>query len=124
MSDFKYQAICHTACYWLETYWEPGEVYQGDIPPNKHFSQDGKIDRVVLPRDAAADPRSNDELREFLKSHNVRIPNNAARKTLWGKVNAIELAAEKDALTATKDKFEAVAEEQAKKPPAKTARKK
>ena len=99
MDDFKYSAICHTPCYWLETLWIVGDVYEGDIEPIKHFSQDGKIDKPVAPKMAGDDKRSNVQLRKVLTDSGFKPPKTWTRKQLWAKVCEIETAISKDALT-------------------------
>ena len=66
MGDYKFSATCHTKCYWLNNLWQPGEVYEGNHEPNKHFNQSGKAPELPPP-DAGSDPRSNVQLRKDLK---------------------------------------------------------
>ena len=95
-----YKAICHTKCYWLETLWQIGEVYEGVYEPGKHFSADGKLDNPLPPPDAGADKRSNKEIREILKSKdNSTKPKSWSRKKLWAALNEFETAEGKDELT-------------------------
>jgi hypothetical protein len=98
-----YRGVCHTTCYWLETLWLVGEVYEGDAPPNKHFSIDGKLDVPLPPPDAGGDLRSNIELRQELKRapFNFDAPKNWSRKKLWARLKEFERAEEIDELTST-----------------------
>lgn len=95
----KYTAICHTDCYWKNTLWLVGEVYEGDDPPGKHFSQDGIRKGPRVPLDPGTDPRSNVALRQILKDHGVGVPPNWSRKQMWARVRQIEIAVSKDELT-------------------------
>ena len=105
MGDYKYKAICHTSCYWKETLWQIGEIYEGDDPPNKHFSKSGKTDPTLPPPDAGSDKRSNKQLRiDLKKDHNFSAPKNWTRKQLWGKIAEIERSQSIDALYAEVDK--------------------
>ena len=92
MSEFKYRGICHTTCYWLDTLWEIGEVYEGNIPPNKHFSEDGKKDAALPPPNAGSDRRSNLELREAIEDFGVNVPKSWTRKKLWARLKELEEA--------------------------------
>ena len=71
MGKQKFTAICHTKCYWGETLWHIGEIYEGNmpIPPpaDRWFSADGTTDNPEPPPIAGLDPRTNDELRVALK---------------------------------------------------------
>lgn len=98
----EYTGICHTKCYWLDTIWDIGETYEGSIPPNKHFSTDGKKEVPDPPRNAGSDRRSNIELREALKQHpfNFSAPKSWTRKKLWEKLNDFEIALARDKATA------------------------
>ena len=106
MPDYQYKAICHTKCYWLETLWEVGEVYEGDILPNKHFSLDGSNPNPPPPEIHGDDPRSNLELRIALKKHpyNFTVPKSWSRKQMWNKLKDIERSWELDALTNPEEK--------------------
>ena len=98
MSEYKYEAICHTTCYWLETLWDVGEVYEGNVKPNKHFSRDGiKPDGLPAPT-PGDDARSNDELVKALSAFGVRATKKMGRKKLWSKLVELENAALKDEL--------------------------
>jgi hypothetical protein len=102
MSDYKYKGICHTVCYWLDTLWQVGEVYEGSIPLIKHFSVDGEIDRPLPPPDAGSDPRSNKELRRSLKAdYNFTAPRGYTRKQLWKKLMELESSSAIDELTSS-----------------------
>ena len=103
-----YNAICHTDCYWLETLWKIGNIYEGVIKPNKHFSDDGKIDNPLPPPNPGADKRSNVQLREELQSNfNFKARSKATRKELWSKLQELETASARDALTSDEIKFTA-----------------
>ena len=97
---FKFRATCHTRCFWRDTLWEPGEVYEGDEPPNKHFNETG-VSPEKPPPEAADDPRSNNELRAALKKHpfNFTAPSKWTRKQVWAKLREMEAMYEKDAVT-------------------------
>ena len=100
------RSICHTKCYWKETLWNPGEVYEGkepvEPPADRWFSTDGKVDRPEPPPIPGLDPRSNDELRSTLKMHpfNFTAPKSWKRKQLWDKLTEFETAQARDAATA------------------------
>jgi hypothetical protein len=103
MKEYKYRAVCHTKCYWLNNLWSPGEVYEGDIEPGKHFSADGK-NPGAPPPSAADDPRSNVELRKILKEkYNATKPQNWSRKQLWQALRTLETAEAQDELTNPSD---------------------
>ncbi len=102
MAKYAHRGICHTPCYWKETLWIVGDVYEGDDPPNKHFSSDGEKDPEAPPPDAGSDPRSNLQLRKDLKEHpyNFTAPKSWTRKQMWAKFHEVDRALELDALTA------------------------
>lgn len=109
--DYKYRAICHTKCYWLDTLWEIGEIYDGDIPPNKHFSDDGKTDSSTPPPSPGRDPRPTIELKSILSSapFNYKIPTRWSRKQIWVKLAELESLYARDELTTeSTDSFECV----------------
>ena len=98
-----FKSICHTKCYWKETLWEPGEIYEGeDEAIDRWFSSDGKVDRPAPPPIAGLDPRSNDQLRIDLKEHpfNFTAPKSWTRKQMWEKLSEFETAMARDAATA------------------------
>jgi hypothetical protein len=97
--EYKYEAICFRKCYWLDTLWDIGEVYAGDIPPNKHFNETGKPDAELPPMDAGMDPRPTKELKAMLEALNFKIPTSWSRKRIWKKLVDLEIAIEKDELT-------------------------
>jgi len=101
MSEYPYKAICHTKCYWLDTLWDVGEIYEGEVPPIKHFSQDGVNPDPPPPETFGDDPRSNIELIAALKKHpyNFTAPKSWSRKQIWAKFKELERAWEIDALT-------------------------
>ena len=100
MAKKMYRSICHTKCYWLNNLWKPGQVYEGEIEPGKHFNADGKLDKPLPPANPGDDPRSNAELKMVLKKqHNFTVPTKWLRKQIWGKLKDLELAVSKDALT-------------------------
>ena len=103
---YKYSATCHTKCFWLNNLWMPGEVYEGNEEPIKHFNQSGKAPDLPPP-DAGSDKRSNVQLRAALKKHpfNFTAPTKWIRKQLWAKLQELELAASKDALLSEDEKF-------------------
>ena len=106
MSGYKYKAICHTKCFFKNTLWAPGEVYEGNDPPNKHFNEDGKVHGALPPRDAGMDKRSNEELRAILKKKfGSTKPKSYPRKKLWQTLKDFEAAAARDAATPEEDKF-------------------
>ena len=95
-----YRAICHTTCYWRHTLWNVGDVYEGEEPPNKHFSKDGKTDKPLPPTGPSEDPRSTKQMIAILKEKfNVKVPRTSARKTVWAKLRDYEIAESKDELT-------------------------
>lgn len=97
---YRYKAICHTRCYWLETLWEPGDVYEGDHPANKHFNKTGYLDKDKAPStDAGSDPRSTEELKIRLKLYGMDIDDKWTRKQIWAKLSLADEQAVKDALT-------------------------
>lgn len=100
MSEYKYTAICHTTCYWLNTLWQIGEVYQGDTPPNKHFSESGVKDPALPPPNPGSDGRSTKELREILENYGAKVPSQWSRKKVWSKLQELENAAVRDSQTA------------------------
>jgi hypothetical protein len=105
---YKYSATCHKVCYWKENLWQIGEVYEGNDPPNKHFSKDG-IGPKEEPIDAGQDPMPNVEIKKRLKRHpfNFTVPRKWTRRQMWAKLKEMELAASKDELTNPEDKFSA-----------------
>jgi hypothetical protein len=95
-----YKAVCHTKCYWLETLWQVGEIYEGKIKPIKHFSSDGKIDKPVPPPNPGDDKRSNKEIRDTLRDkYGSTKPMSWSRKKLWAAIHEFETARDKDELT-------------------------
>lgn len=110
MPEYKYKAICHTACYWRENLWTPGEVYEGDLEPNHHFSADGLRNPELPPPDHGADPMPTETIRKILKNkyHSTK-PRNWSRKQLWRTLKDCEAAAERDALTAEAEEREFIA---------------
>lgn len=100
------RSICHTKCYWNETLWKPGEIYEGSepvsFPADRWFSSDGKIEHPEPPPIAGLDPRSNAELRSTLKMHpfNFTAPKSWTRKQMWEKLTEFEHAQARDAATA------------------------
>lgn len=99
MADYKYEATCHTKCYWLDNLWEPGEVYQGNEKPGKHFNQSGEAPELPPPA-PVDDPRSNRELKAaLLDKFDFKAPTKWVRTQIWSKLRDLELAASKDALT-------------------------
>jgi hypothetical protein len=78
--------------------WEIGEVYEGDIPPNKHFSADG-ISTSKAPPSAVDDPRSTKELKENLIAVGMDVPEDWNRKKIWQKHKEMEDSMLKDELT-------------------------
>ena len=100
MSKEGYKAICHTRCYWLDTLWSVGDVYQGSEKPIKHFSSDGEMGRPVAPPVAGDDPRSNVEIRKILKDkYGSTKPSSWSRKQLWAALRAFETAESRDEVT-------------------------
>ena len=99
MAEFR--AICHTTCYKFLTIWHPGDVYEGERDPGKHFSADGKLGKPVPPAEPGFDPRSNKELIAECKKHphNFTVPRSWPRKKIWAKLQDLEIFASKDALT-------------------------
>ena len=100
MSDFAYKGICHTKCYWLNTLWDIGETYEGDLPLIKHFSDDGTKDAALPPPKAGSDPRSNAVLREEIEMMGVSVPKNWSRKKVWARLKELQEAEARDAITA------------------------
>ena len=95
-----YKAVCHTMCYWLETLWRVGDVYEGSNEPNQHFSLDGKIDNPLPPPAASDDPRSNDEIRKTLKDkYGSTKPSSWSRKQIWAALKEFETAESRDEVT-------------------------
>ncbi len=90
----QYRAVCHTACFWENTYWDPGDIYEGVIPPGKHFSADGsppEVDPSI--RRAVDDPRSTVEMRTTLeRSFGEKMPEDATRKQIYSALRKRELA--------------------------------
>ena len=83
-----YKVVCHTKCFWLNTLWEPGDIYEGTDEPardeNKvmrYFSVDGKpphTDKTI--RAAGDDPRSTVEMLVTLsKKFGVEMPHDSLR---------------------------------------------
>ena len=104
MSREGYKAVCHTKCYWQETLWKPGDVYEGSAKPCKHFSEDGKIDKPLPPPMACEDTRSNDEIRSILKDkYGSSKPSSWSRKQLWAALRQFETAESKDESTNPSD---------------------
>ena len=100
MPDYKHKATCHTTCYKFETMWQPGEVYEGDQDPGKHFSPDGVKDPSAPPPDAGSDPRSNKEIRNILqRKYNSTKPKSWNRKKLWAALQEFEMAEGQDEAT-------------------------
>lgn len=99
-NENMYRAVCHTKCYWLETLWKPGDVYEGEFVPNKHFSEDGKIEPNLPPPDHGADRRSTKEIREILETvYDSHYPTDTKRKVLWRALNEFETATDRDFAT-------------------------
>lgn len=95
--EYPYKATCHTKCFWLDTLWEPGNVYEGHEPPNKHFSIDGKKDPEQPPANAGIDPRSTREIRRILRDvYGSTKPKSWTRKQLWQALHEFETGAAKD----------------------------
>ena len=101
---YKYSGTCHTKCFWLDNLWKPGEVYEGDHKPNKHFNSTG-VSPEIPPPTPQDDPRSNKEFRDELKGLGFTAPSKWNRKQLWFKIKELEVAMAKDALTNPEDKF-------------------
>ena len=99
MSD-KIRGVCHTRCYWLETLWEPGEVYEGSDPLCKHFSADGKLDKPIPPPHPGDDPRSTNTIRNILKDkYNSDYPKHWSRKKVWAALIDFETMGSRDETT-------------------------
>jgi hypothetical protein len=98
--EYKYRATCHKKCYWKENLWQVGEIYEGNDPPNKHFSTDGRAPKGE-PIDAGQDPMPNVEIKKRLKKHpfNFTVPRKWTRKQMWAKLKEMEIMESKDALT-------------------------
>lgn len=97
---YKYRAVCHKECYWLENLWKPGEIYEGEMPPGKHFSLEGEEPPEEKPIDPGVDPRPTKELKEKLSSaFNFKVPGSWSRKQIWYKLKDMEIAESKDELT-------------------------
>ena len=97
------KSVCHTKCYWRETLWDIGAIYEGSSPPpERWFSSDGKVEHPPPPPIPGLDPRSNVELRESLKKHpfNFSAPKSWTRKKLWEKLNDFEIDLARDKATA------------------------
>jgi hypothetical protein len=97
----EYREVCHTECYWLNTLWHVGEVYEGNLKPEFHFSEDGKLDKPLPPPEPGLDPRSNKVLRATLRKapFNFDAPKEWSRKKVWAKLQEFERAEEMDELT-------------------------
>jgi len=94
-----YKGICHTTCYWKNTLWNVGEIYEGDEPFNKHFSVSGVREEPIIAPTPGDDPRSNVELRAVLQNDfNFRAPKNWTRKQIWNRLYELGNAQSKDAL--------------------------
>ena len=104
MAKKMYKAICHTKCFWLDTLWQPGEVYEGEFEPGKHFNADGKLDKPLPPANPGDDARSNAKLKDELQKHNFKAPTKWGRKQLWAKLKDLEMARDKDELTDKTDR--------------------
>ena len=97
---FKFKKVCHTKCYKFATLWKPGDVYEGDADPGKHFSDDGEPDAHLPPPGPGSDPRTTAQIREILeKRFNSRKPQSWTRKQLWHALRDYEEKAERDELT-------------------------
>ena len=100
MSKEGYKAVCHTKCYWLETLWEVGDVYEGSEKPCKHFSKDGEIGKPVAPPMACEDTRSTKEIIRLLKDkYNSQKPSSWSRQKLWAALRDFENAESRDEST-------------------------
>ncbi len=100
MSKEGYKAVCHTRCYWLETLWEVGDVYEGSIEPKYHFSKDGELDKPVAPPMACEDTRSTKEITRLLKDkYGSTKPSSWSRKQLWATLRGFETAESRDEVT-------------------------
>jgi len=100
MSKEGYKAVCHTKCYWQETLWDIGDVYEGSEKPIKHFSEDGKIDKPVPPPMACEDTRSNNEIRRLLKDkYGSTKPSSWSRNQIWAALRQFETAESRDEVT-------------------------
>ena len=106
MGKEKVRSVCHTKCWWGQTLWDVGDVYEGSspvpAPADRWFSSDGKVERPEPPPVAGLDPRTNVELRESLKKHpfNFSAPKSWTRKKLWEKLNDFEIDLARDKATA------------------------
>jgi hypothetical protein len=100
MSKEGYKAICHTKCYWQETLWKVGDVYEGSEKPIEHFSKDGEMGKPVAPPVPGDDPRSTKEIIRLLKDkYHSSKPREWPRKKLWAALRDFETAASRDAST-------------------------
>ena len=98
MGEFK--ATCHTECYKYSTLWKPGDVYEGNEDPGKHFSRDGKKHGATPPPTAGEDPRPTIELRKILKDkYGSSKPSSWSRKQIWAALKEFETAESRDEVT-------------------------
>jgi len=97
---FKHRKICHCTCYKFQTLWQPGDIYEGDEDPGKHFSDDGEAPDGAPAQTPMDDIRSTDELINELKNKfNVTMTKARGRKAVWNKLRDFEEKAAKDAQT-------------------------
>jgi len=92
---------CHTKCYAFETLWKPGDVYEGEEDPGKHFSVSGEQEIPPPPPTPGDDPRSNKELKAALAAppFNFKVPTSWPRKKYWQKLFDLENSYARDAQT-------------------------
>jgi hypothetical protein len=92
---------CHTKCYAFDTLWIPGDIYEGEEDPGKHFSDSGEVEIPPPPPNPGDDPRSNAQLKAALKAHpfNFTVPSSWPRKKIWQKLRDLENAYDRDEST-------------------------
>ena len=99
-----FKKVCHTTCYKFNTMWNPGETYEGEEDPGKHFSDRGVPKPELPPDDAGMDPRSTGEIRHILKTkYNSTKPGTWTRRKLWTALRDFEEAEARDESTNPSD---------------------
>jgi len=97
--------VCFRQCYYLNTYFNVGDILKPDLEPNKHFLQEGEDvpDDGGPPARAGDDPRSTKQIASDLMGSypDVEIPPEAVgnRKALF----ALWVEAGKDAKPAPRE---------------------
>lgn len=97
---YRYRSICHNKCYWKENLWMPGEIYEGEDPPGKHFHSEGEDAPEEEISEPGTDPRPTVKLKQILKDKfNFNVPMSWTHRKTWMKLRDMEISSSKDNLT-------------------------